>query len=215
MAGWHHWLDGRESQWTLGVGDGQGSLVCCDSWGRKESDTTERLTWSDLIWFICLSTLGLSCGMWDLDPQLGPGSFLAFGSWSLSHWPTSRVSHHYFLSVWQQKLVDIDQENPDFKSEDLITGGFWRCQVGINVFRIGRFLRILIRAENVVDHLQKWQQFFSFCIHVPPSISLPLKFELVLWLAYQWVTSESGLMRTYISTQSLESLPSHERTRPS
>ena len=40
MAGWHHWLDGRESEWTLGVGDGQGGLV---SWGRKELDTTERL----------------------------------------------------------------------------------------------------------------------------------------------------------------------------
>ena len=43
------WLDGRESQWTPGVGDGQGGLVCCDSWGRKESDTTERPIWSDLI----------------------------------------------------------------------------------------------------------------------------------------------------------------------
>ena len=47
MAGWHHWLDGRESEWTLGVGDGQGGLVCCDSWGRKESDTTEQLIWSE------------------------------------------------------------------------------------------------------------------------------------------------------------------------
>ena len=45
MAGWHHWLDGRESEWTLGVGDGQGGLACCDSWGRKESDMTERLNW--------------------------------------------------------------------------------------------------------------------------------------------------------------------------
>ena len=43
MAGWHHPLDGRESEWTPGVGDGQGGLECCDSWGRKESDTTERL----------------------------------------------------------------------------------------------------------------------------------------------------------------------------
>ena len=49
MAGWHHWLDGRESGWTLGVGDGQGGLACCDSWGRKESDTTEQLIWSDLV----------------------------------------------------------------------------------------------------------------------------------------------------------------------
>ena len=49
MAGWHHWLDGHESEWTPGVGDGQGGLACCYSWGRKESDTTERLIWSDLI----------------------------------------------------------------------------------------------------------------------------------------------------------------------
>ena len=50
MAGWHHWLDGRESEWILGVGDGQRGLACCDSWGRKELDTTERLNWTELIW---------------------------------------------------------------------------------------------------------------------------------------------------------------------
>ena len=47
MAGWHHWLDGHESGWTPGVGDGQGGLARCDSWGREESDTTERLNWTD------------------------------------------------------------------------------------------------------------------------------------------------------------------------
>ena len=41
MVGWHHRLDGHGFGWTLGVGDGQGGLVCCGSWGRKESDTTE------------------------------------------------------------------------------------------------------------------------------------------------------------------------------
>ena len=48
MAGWHHWFDGRESEWTPGDGDGQGGLACCDSWGRKESDTTEQLNWTEL-----------------------------------------------------------------------------------------------------------------------------------------------------------------------
>ena len=48
MAGWHHWLDGRESEWTPGVGDRQGGLACCDSWGCKESDTTEWLNWTEL-----------------------------------------------------------------------------------------------------------------------------------------------------------------------
>ena len=45
MAGWHHGLDGCESAWTPGDGDGQGGLACCDSWGRKELDTTEQLNW--------------------------------------------------------------------------------------------------------------------------------------------------------------------------
>ena len=41
MVGWHHRLDGHAFGWTLGVGDGQGGLVGCRSWGRKESDVTE------------------------------------------------------------------------------------------------------------------------------------------------------------------------------
>ena len=47
LAGWHHRLDGHEFEWTPGVSNGQGGLACCDSWGRKESDTTERLNWTD------------------------------------------------------------------------------------------------------------------------------------------------------------------------
>ena len=47
MAGWHHWLDGRGFEWTPGDGGGQGGLACCDSWGRKESDTTEWLNWTE------------------------------------------------------------------------------------------------------------------------------------------------------------------------
>ena len=43
MVGWHHWLDGHEFEWTPGVGDGQGSLVCCSPWGHKQSDTAEWL----------------------------------------------------------------------------------------------------------------------------------------------------------------------------
>ena len=52
MAGWHHRRDGREFEWTPGVGDGQGGLACCDSWGCKESDTTEQLNWTELNWVV-------------------------------------------------------------------------------------------------------------------------------------------------------------------
>ena len=45
MDGWHHWLTGHGFGWTLGVGDGQGGLASCGSWGHKESDMTEQLNW--------------------------------------------------------------------------------------------------------------------------------------------------------------------------
>ena len=51
MAGWHHRLDGHESGWIPGGGDGQGGLACCNSWGCKKSDTTDRLKWTELNWW--------------------------------------------------------------------------------------------------------------------------------------------------------------------
>ena len=50
MVGWHHRLNGHGFGWTLGVGDGQGGLVCCSSWGHKESDMTEQLNWTEDRW---------------------------------------------------------------------------------------------------------------------------------------------------------------------
>ena len=44
---WHHKLNGHEFERALGVGDGQGGLACCSPWGRKESDTTEQLSWTE------------------------------------------------------------------------------------------------------------------------------------------------------------------------
>ena len=63
MVGWHHRLNGHGFGWTLGVGDGQGGLVCWGSWGCKELDTTERLNWTELCLLSCLkieSTFHLS-----------------------------------------------------------------------------------------------------------------------------------------------------------
>ena len=49
MAGWHHCLDGHEFEQALGVGDGQGTLVCCSPWGHKELGMTEWLNWTDIV----------------------------------------------------------------------------------------------------------------------------------------------------------------------
>ena len=60
MAGWHHRLDGHEFEWTPGDGDGHGGLVCCNSWGCKESDMTEPLNWTEMCTefnhFVCCET---------------------------------------------------------------------------------------------------------------------------------------------------------------
>ena len=74
MARWHHWLDGHGFGWTPGVGDGQGGLACCGSWGLKESDMTERLTWTGAIKSVrhnyraCVLEPGI-CNHWAHIPQ--------------------------------------------------------------------------------------------------------------------------------------------------
>ena len=56
MGGWHHWLNGHGFMWTLGVGDGQGGLACCNSWGsqRVGHDWVTELNWTDEYWKIHL-----------------------------------------------------------------------------------------------------------------------------------------------------------------
>ena len=49
MVGWHHWLNGHESEQALGAGEGQGGLACCSPWGCKKSDTTERLNSNNIV----------------------------------------------------------------------------------------------------------------------------------------------------------------------
>ena len=88
MAGWHHWLDGRESEWTPGDSDGQGGLASYDSWGCKESDTTEWLNWTELNW-----TESLHPGVQTCSDQLwGHG-------WLLHNWVGTLTSgdQHYGL----------------------------------------------------------------------------------------------------------------------
>ena len=92
MTEWHHQLDGRESEWTLGVGDGQGGLACCSSWGRWESDMTEQLNWTKLNWSVCWSETCL------------PSSFL-MGTQHTSSFLSGKqhqdtVEDRYALELW-------------------------------------------------------------------------------------------------------------------
>ena len=73
MVGWHHQLSGHGLGWTPGVCDGQGGPACCSSWGCKESDTTERLNWTELNWavnqwLLCTSRCRLGLIYWPQNP---------------------------------------------------------------------------------------------------------------------------------------------------
>ena len=91
VAGWHHWLDGHESEWTPGVGDGQGGLACYDSWGCKESDTTEWLNWPELNWQALTSSQGM-CYCWSMGRTWYHSYLVTFrGGRAFSHLLLSRI----------------------------------------------------------------------------------------------------------------------------
>ena len=87
MAGWHHWLDGGESEWTLGVGDGQGGLACCDSRGcRVGHDWATELNWTKL-----RIVRGLQEQSW---PKL-------MGTWTKAEWKTYSLR----LLLWTNHCI--------------------------------------------------------------------------------------------------------------
>ena len=111
MAGWHHWLDGHESEWTPGVSDGQGGLACYDSWGRKESDTTEWLNWTELNFqrnpradLLQNGLVGSPCSPRDCQESSPTPQFKSINSSALSflHSPTLTSIHDY----WKNHSLD-------------------------------------------------------------------------------------------------------------
>ena len=101
MVGWHHWLDGHEFEWTPGVGDGQGVLACCSPWGRKESNTSERLNWTD-IQSCCLRPASPKATLPEkpFEGILEAGNLsclLTFFLWGCLSW----LSHEVVLPPWE------------------------------------------------------------------------------------------------------------------
>ena len=124
MAGWHHWLDGRESEWTLGVGDGQGGLECCDSWGHKESDTTEWLNWTELNW--TEDTLTRSSCFAGLSQCWMPAIIFIFGdpiqntySFKINHGNSDSL-HWMVVYLWSpKKKISLRDQRCGFSHSEL------------------------------------------------------------------------------------------------
>ena len=91
-----NWLDGHESEWTPGVGDGQGGLACCDSWGRKGLDTTD-LIWSDLM------VLKWSSNRWYLNSQDWTASSIMNGDRREMEEGWGPALGHPIIQEWSRK----------------------------------------------------------------------------------------------------------------
>ena len=98
MVGWHHLLNGHEFRWTPGVGNGQGGLACCGSWGRKESDTTEWLTLLKLLsvppfWMDLLKSYWVNANVIMVSDREFYSHIFASGDnvllWQINSWMTS------------------------------------------------------------------------------------------------------------------------------
>ena len=108
MAGWHHWLDGRESEWTLGVGDGQGGLACCNSWGHKESDTTEQLNWMLLGFLVERSCLEETSSQRKMQRSTFSEKNVTI-KWENSKWKTDKAKRR-----WQIRHLQVDMSFQDW-----------------------------------------------------------------------------------------------------
>ena len=119
MVGWHHLLNGRRFGWTPGTGDGQGGLACCDSWGPKEPDTTERLNWTELAEFeaslVAQSVKNLPAmqeGQGSIpgsrrSPGEGNGNPLQYSCLEKFHGQGSLVRVYKILSIWPSLLLNV------------------------------------------------------------------------------------------------------------
>ena len=98
MAGWHHRLDGHGFGRTSADGDGQGGLACCGSWGRKESDTTESLNWTELTW--CWLQFAWIPGRISTPLSSSLLSFFFFFFFFLQNWFVHYFLKNYVKNVW-------------------------------------------------------------------------------------------------------------------
>ena len=160
MAGWHHWLDGRESEWTPGVGDGQGGLARCNSWGRKELDTTERLNWNELIEIV---TLASNAQMLSLNSDTCQVSDTLTSVKSPEGVCTSTITGGLFLlqSLPQSRSFHLDESS-------LPTLHFRDCAFSFN-------LRMICFAIRLEDFSFFARRFVVLCF-TPRSMRLKLIF---------------------------------------
>ena len=164
MAGWHHRLDGYEFEWTLGVGDGQGGLTCCNSWGHKESDMAEWLKWTELKWMhtygvykndtdeiICMAAMETQTQRTDLWTRRGEWGGRRGWDYAESNMETyitiCKIDSQWEFAVWLSKLkLGLCNNLEGWERE----GGKWEGDSRWRryMYTYGRFMLMFGRNEH-------------------------------------------------------------------
>ena len=159
MIGWHHWLNGHKSEQAPGDGEGQGSLTCCSPWGRKESDTTERLNNNKWKRPWCWERLrageeggGRGWDGWMASPT----------QWTWEDKEAWRNSvHKETRLIFNWKMVE---KSMDFQSLRAGSQGlwkiWWKADLGQNV---------KVFPPSALNTFQEQKQFFFFLHFLPPA----------------------------------------------
>ena len=135
MAGWHHRLNAHEFGWTPGVSDGQGGLECCDSWGRKESDMTERLNWTALKLSLILSVGFVFCHNDQIFISFSTKTrlFMKTNFYCNTWWKQPSL---YFLFIWiflvdlKNLVLEVNLKSTLIRTKNLYMGRWVRGFLG-------------------------------------------------------------------------------------
>ena len=180
MAGWHHRLNGLGFGWTPGVGDRQGGLVCCGLWGRKESDTTEQLNWTELP----VASVQIS-KQWIQSKRTGK-SKLDLWSEKTDHTEENAKSEGLFLqSHWLRVLIRARQRslNPLYN----VMWIFMFCYSGMNctiILIIESWLGLLSKAPGK----ESFWWCFQWRLELGVTLSWLLRFWVIGWPKLSWAT---------------------------
>ena len=216
MAGWHHWLNGRESEWTPGVGDGQGDLACCDSRGHKESDTTERLNWAELKAHFT-SHSRMSGSRWVITPLWFSGSWRSFlYSSSVYSWHLFLISSASFRSIsfvsfiepifaWNVPLVSLIFLKRSLVSHSIVFL-YFSAQITKEGFHISPCYSLEFCIQMIIFFLFSFafRFFFFFLIAVcKASSDNHFAFLYFFFLRMVWITAVSIFFRHSIRSSPL------------
>ena len=178
----HHWLIGRESEWTLGVGDGQGGLACCDSWGRKESHTTERLIWSDLIESFNFSFFSITGGGIDLD-------------YCGTEWFALETYRNHSVVFESASTYHISDSFVDYDGYSISSKGFLPTVVDIMVIWVKLFHSIPLyfadsKNDNILSGHLLFDHFHFSWVHEP---NIPGSYAILLFTASDFTSITSHM----------------------